>query len=110
MNWYDAPSGGNLVHTGSTYDMNAVGNQTFWVEDFGGEVIGSDVQTSTFSGMSRGYNFTAPCDFTISGVRVPDDASTDNQFVEIIKFNLGLLQLFILLLAMILLLFASYKC
>ena len=40
-------------------------------------------QGSTFSGNSRGYYFVAPVNMTITGLRVPTDASTDSQSVEV---------------------------
>lgn len=46
-------------------------------------------QNGTFLGWTRGYFFTAPCDLTITGLRVPEDASTASQNIEIIKFNSG---------------------
>jgi len=39
--------------------------------------------------MSRGYHFTAPCDFTICGLFVADDASTGLQSVEVVRFTAG---------------------
>jgi hypothetical protein len=46
-------------------------------------------QSSSFSGMIRGYWFQAPTDFTIVGVRVPTDASTAAQSVQIVRFTAG---------------------
>lgn len=43
----------------------------------------------SYTGNTRGYWFTAPSDFTISGLRVPEDASTADQHIEIIRFNSG---------------------
>ncbi len=40
---------------------------------------------SPYSGMVRGFWFTAPTNFTIVGVRVPTDASSGNQAVQIVK-------------------------
>jgi hypothetical protein len=42
-------------------------------------------QNGTFSGMVRGYWFQAPTDFTITGLRVPTDASTAAQTIEVVK-------------------------
>jgi hypothetical protein len=46
-------------------------------------------QAGSYSGNIRGYFFTAPINFTITGVRVPEDAATGNQTVEILRFNAG---------------------
>ncbi len=42
---------------------------------------------SNFSGNVRGYYFTAPVDFVITGLRAPTEASTGAQNVAIIKFD-----------------------
>jgi len=41
----------------------------------------------TFSGNVRGYWFTAPTDFTIVGLRVPDETNVGLQSVEVVRFN-----------------------
>jgi len=46
-------------------------------------------QTSTFTGNVRGYWFTAPTCFTITGADVPTDASSGNQSIAIVRFNTG---------------------
>ncbi|MFH0893367.1 MAG: PKD domain-containing protein [Bacteroidota bacterium] len=46
-------------------------------------------QISSFSSMSRGYYFTAPCNFTICGLFVPTDISTANQSVAVVRFTAG---------------------
>lgn len=43
-------------------------------------------QSSTFAGNVRGYWFTAPSCFTITGVEVPTDASTGPQNIAIVRF------------------------
>lgn len=52
-------------------------------------VIDVGPQTSTFSSLTRGYYFTAPTAFTITGVYVPTDASSGNQSIEVVRFNSG---------------------
>src|SRR5690554_1942179 len=42
---------------------------------------------STYTGNVRGYWFTAPTSFIITGVRVPADAGTGTQNIHIIKIN-----------------------
>ena len=45
-------------------------------------------QTSPFSGPNvRGYWFTAPKDFAITGVEVPTDASEGNQSIAVVRFT-----------------------
>lgn len=44
-------------------------------------------QNASFTGMTRGYHFTAPTNFTICGLFVEDDMSTAFQSVAIVKFN-----------------------
>jgi len=46
-------------------------------------------QINTFSSMTRGYYFTAPCDFVICGLYIPTDASTGLQSVEVVRFTAG---------------------
>jgi PKD repeat protein len=46
-------------------------------------------QTSVFSGNVRGYWFTAPTCFTITGADVPTDAGVGNQNIAIVRFNNG---------------------
>lgn len=46
-------------------------------------------QTSIFSGNVRGYWFTAPTCFTITGADVPTDAGSGNQSIAIVRFNNG---------------------
>ncbi|MEZ5472516.1 MAG: hypothetical protein R3E90_12135 [Marinicella sp.] len=45
--------------------------------------------SGNFNGNARGYWFTAPEDFTVVSLRVPDDFSTNPQSIEFIRFNSG---------------------
>jgi PKD repeat protein len=44
-------------------------------------------QTGTFTGNVRGYYFTAPSCFTITGVQVPTDASSGAQSIAIVRLQ-----------------------
>ncbi len=74
---------GNYVITGSTSPdiVLPTGTLEFLME--------LPPQNATFTNWTRGYFFTAPCDLTITGLRVPEDASTASQNIQIIKFNSG---------------------
>lgn len=44
-------------------------------------------QTSSFTGNARGYWFTAPVDFVMTGLRVPTTASSADQNVMVMRFD-----------------------
>jgi len=46
-------------------------------------------QLNSFTGMTRGYHFTAPTTFTVCGIYVEDDMSTLFQSVAIVRFTAG---------------------
>ena len=46
-------------------------------------------QSASFTGMTRGYYFTAPANFTICGIFVEDDMSTAFQSAAIVRFTAG---------------------
>ncbi len=46
-------------------------------------------QSASFTGMTRGYYFTAPTNFTICGIYVEDDMSTAFQSAAIVRFTAG---------------------
>ena len=47
-------------------------------------------QQTTYSGITRGYHFTAPVAFTICGLYIPTDASVNpSQSIEVVKFTAG---------------------
>jgi gliding motility-associated-like protein len=44
-------------------------------------------QQNTFTSMIRGYHFTAPTNFTICGLEVPNTASNGLQTIRVVRFN-----------------------
>ncbi len=89
--WYANSFGGNAVGTGSTYATPSLTAATvFYAAQLSATSNASltlPSQSSTFSGNSRGYYFTAPVSFVITGVRVPTDASSGNSNIAIVKFQ-----------------------
>ena len=91
INWFDVLTGGNPVHSGTTFSPNINRDTTFYVESYvpAGPVtnLAMPAQSSTFPGNVRGYWFTAPTDFTITSLYVPTTASSGVQHVAVLKFN-----------------------
>jgi len=46
-------------------------------------------QSSTFTGMVRGYFFTAPTTFTICALHIPNNASIGTQHIRVVRFTAG---------------------
>jgi hypothetical protein len=95
--WYDSYTNGTLLHTGNSYSIPPA-NQNYWVEEANSISAGNSMDNGpdvgAYSGMSRGYVFTSPANFTLTGLRVPTDQSTHHQSIEVIKFNNGTLPSF----------------
>lgn len=87
--WYQNSYGGNALNTGSVYvTPTLTSNTTYYVAQLApttNQSLTMPAQTSSYSGMVRGYWFTAPTSFMITGVRVPTDASNGNSNIAIIK-------------------------
>ena len=59
----------------------------FAFEVYADEVLDVGDAGSTYSGNVRGFTFTAPTDFTITGIDVPTDASSNPFSAAILKVN-----------------------
>lgn len=89
--WSTDALGANVISTSDTLITGMLTNDTtFYV---GGVAADLDSlmplppHSSIFSGNVRGYYFTAPVDFVITGLRVPDDGITGAQNLEILRFD-----------------------
>lgn len=87
--WYTNSFGGDAVATGSMYTTPGLSTTTVYytaqLAPTGTASLSMPNQTTTFSGNVRGYWFTAPTSFMITGVRVPTDASSGNSNIAILK-------------------------
>ena len=90
VKWYDAPTGGNLLGSGTTFTTNVGATTTFYAaattNGGGSGVTPMPAENGSISGgLSRGYFFTSPSNFNITGLRVPaTGGSTQN--IAVIKF------------------------
>ncbi|MBL7753210.1 MAG: T9SS type A sorting domain-containing protein [Chitinophagaceae bacterium] len=92
VTWYDAPIGGSQLSTSSNYSPTISASTTFYVENSGTSwspptYVTMPAQTSTFSTNARGYWFTAPSNFVITGLYVPTTASSGAQNIAVLKFT-----------------------
>ncbi|HNW88657.1 MAG TPA: CARDB domain-containing protein [Bacteroidales bacterium] len=87
--WYDVAVGGTELASGPAFTTPSLfGTTVYWAEARSGGVSDTTVmpaQISTFSGNARGYWFTAPVDFTITGLKVPIAGSTQN--IAVVRFT-----------------------
>lgn len=91
--WYQYPYGGNAVATGSVYTTPTLtANTVYYTAQLmptATASLGLPAHGSNYSGMVRGYWFTAPADFIITGVRVPTEASSGNSNIAIVKMPMA---------------------
>lgn len=87
--WYANAFGGNAAGTGSTFVTPSLTAATVYyaaqLDATGTASLTMPPHSSSFSGNSRGYYFTAPASFVITGVRVPTDANAGNSNIAIVK-------------------------
>ena len=87
--WYSDPAGTNIIGSGPTYNTPNLNTTTTYYAAINGNNSGTvapSPQTSVFSTNTRGYYFTAPSDFVITGVFVPTNASSGPQNIAVVKF------------------------
>ena len=87
LRWYSMSTGGSMLGTGSPFTTYISSDSTFYVEAVSGG--GSGVTAlpppgTNFNGNVRGYWFTAPVSFNITGLRIP--GATNNQSIAVVRF------------------------
>jgi hypothetical protein len=92
-NWYSDPTVDTLINTTNPYNFTAQNSAIYYADALcpTSDTAMMDVGThqTTYSSDSRGYWFTAPSDFVITGLRVPTDI-TGNQTIEVVRFTNGI--------------------
>lgn len=91
VKWYDVAAGGHPVGTGNNFTTPVLQNTTTYYATAamtGGNIneLPMPAHGSVLVGNARGYHFTAPTSFTITGLEVPVQA-TGGQSIAVIKFN-----------------------
>ncbi len=91
-NWYSDAGKDTLINTTNPYAFTAQNTTTYYVDalcpTIDTTMMSVGAQATTYSPQSRGYYFTAPSDFVITGLRVPTD-NTGDQTIEVIRFTNG---------------------
>lgn len=89
--WYDDSVGGNILDTAASYTSPFLTSTTTYYAEAvclpDTTLMPLPAQTSTYSPQTRGYWFVAPTNFIITAVRVPTDASTGNQSIEVVRID-----------------------
>lgn len=91
IKWYDAATGGTSLGNGNAYTTPSIAATTTY---YAAPVTGGGTnttmpvpaQTTTNTGNVRGYYFTAPVNFTITGLKVGGSV-TGNQSIAVVKFT-----------------------
>jgi hypothetical protein len=88
--WFANSWGGNALTTNSVYvTPTLTSGATYYAQQWTGttsETLTMPNHASGYSGNVRGYWFTAPVSFVITGIWVPTDANTGNASVAVLKF------------------------
>lgn len=88
--WWDQSSGGTLLGSSATYTTPPLtANTSYFVNgtDASPEaMMGLPPHASVFTGNVRGYWFTAPIDFTITGLDIPVEVS-GLQNIAVVRFS-----------------------
>ncbi|MBS1776330.1 MAG: hypothetical protein JSS64_08640, partial [Bacteroidetes bacterium] len=94
IKWYDSLTGGNLLGSGNAFVSPSLSATTTY---YAAPVIGGGgapsviptpaVSTDYTGGTVRGFSFTAPCNFTITGIKANTLVTTGAQSIGIVKFT-----------------------
>lgn len=89
--WYSDSLGTNLITSNDSLITGSLTNDTtFYLGALAGgydSLMPLPSHGSNFSGNVRGYYFTAPVDFVITGLRVPTNVGTGPQNIEVVRFD-----------------------
>jgi len=96
IQWYDQPVGGNLLSTGPVFTPVIAGTTTYYVSNTTTTTSlpasgALPPHFSVFNGFTRGYSLTAPVDFTITSLQVPQEAGAGNQSIAVLRMNSNVL-------------------
>jgi hypothetical protein len=88
--WYDVPSGGTPLATGPSFTPTVSSTTTYYCASAsssgGTATMPLPPATGTYSPQARGFWFTAPTDFTITGLYVPEPNNGVTQNITVVKF------------------------